>query len=312
MAQNRTPRRIALVGAGGSSGKTTSAVNIGAKLAQLGYRVRLIDADGQGDCSQYCGYMDPAWTLGDAIAGEAVYPDDTESSGWRAPTLTEIEQPVGRSSEEEAKEHGGLYSSRHETAAWLARMTLIPSGEGPTGLRLPAAVVRLEQNKMAGEVFRRALSVLNSGDPPDVEIWDLHGTVGWLTYHVLAWVDSAITAVTPDDKSVGRHLDELSGIIDEVDEFRHAPGEPRVLDLDAIIPVRTRPKRDGQYYQTVIEEIRAHERYGPKTTPPIREAVVVPESFAACEPLPLYVPNDGVTQDHSSVVDDLKERGIIG
>jgi cellulose biosynthesis protein BcsQ len=305
MTTTRRPRRIVLAGAGGSCGKTTEGVTIGSLMAVRGQRVRFVDLDGQGDASQYVNYPYAPYVIGEALIGAKVYPYG--NGGLRAPTLAEIEQPVYRASMDDADKHGGLTSPRPEVAAWLQRMSIIPSGVGSSGTTLPAAVSELERTGMGADKFRSALQnidVAAGTEPVDFEIYDLHGTVGWLTYHVLAIADKVITTVVPDDKTTGRHLDELLAIIAEVAEFNHR------LRLDAIIPVRCRPKRDGQFYDEVITDLESSDEYGSIVTPRVREAVVVPESFKQREPLPLYVPNDAVTKDNKAVLEWLDERGV--
>jgi chromosome partitioning protein len=48
-AEARAPRRIAVFNHKGGTGKTTTAINLAAGLAEVGYRVLLCDCDGQGN-----------------------------------------------------------------------------------------------------------------------------------------------------------------------------------------------------------------------------------------------------------------------
>ena len=52
--------KIAITNEKGGCGKTMSAVNISAILAERGYRVLLVDADPQGYSTMYYGLYDPS------------------------------------------------------------------------------------------------------------------------------------------------------------------------------------------------------------------------------------------------------------
>lgn len=54
----------------GGVGKTTSAVNIGAGLCKLGYKVLLIDLDPQANLSQSLGQLEPEQTVYGAMRGQ--------------------------------------------------------------------------------------------------------------------------------------------------------------------------------------------------------------------------------------------------
>lgn len=61
---------IAIANHKGGVGKTTSVVNIGARLANIGKKVLLIDLDPQASLSQSLGITDPETTIYDSIRGE--------------------------------------------------------------------------------------------------------------------------------------------------------------------------------------------------------------------------------------------------
>jgi len=72
-----TPRRIALMNQKGGVGKTTTAVNVGAALAELGRRVCLVDLDPQAHLTLHVG-LDPndlEATVYDLLADDAVSPE---------------------------------------------------------------------------------------------------------------------------------------------------------------------------------------------------------------------------------------------
>lgn len=308
MSPRKKPIRIAFAGASGSSGKTTGLVNLATQFAARGLRVRVIDLDNQGDASQYLGYTEPPYVIADVLGRERVFPDG--NGGVRVPTMAEIEVPFYRPTADEVVEYGGRTSRRASQAEWMRRITVIPSGIGSTGLTLSSVMAMLARDHLGADRVRKALVSIDDGRPnheiPDLEVIDVYGVVGDFTYQSLAIADAVVTAVTPDDKATGRHLNELSDVVDEIADLSN----PK-LKLAGIIPSRVRPRRDGEFYQDVLEGLEADERYGPLVTTRVRDAVVVPEGFRAGEPLLLWSPAANVTKDYEEVAEWLRKRGVV-
>jgi chromosome partitioning protein len=85
MAEKPFPRIIAVANQKGGVGKTTTAVNLGASLAELGFRTLIIDLDPQGNASTGLG-LNP-WSVEvsmyDVLLREAPLEDCVEASSVR-------------------------------------------------------------------------------------------------------------------------------------------------------------------------------------------------------------------------------------
>lgn len=302
---SKRPRRIAIAGSSGSTGKTSEAVALACHLAERGSTVRVWDMDGQGDTSTYFNLETPLYTVAEVLAKERIFPDPSSSDGVRAPLFRDIEVPILRNSDEEVDQYGGYNPETEAAASWMKNITVIPSGLGPTGTQLDEVLVSLQMKSIEQEKFLRAIASMDEGrEPPDYEIYDLHGTVSLLTYLVLRLVDKVLTVVVPDDKTTGRNLTKLVDIIADVSEINDG------LKLDGIIPVRIKPERDGRFYVDIVEALQQNPSYKGRVTPMVSEAVVFPQSYQAREPLLYFVPGHRGTKQHRKILEWLDKHKV--
>lgn len=316
MTTTKTPTRIVYFGVGGSTGKTSQAVNQACEWARRGLRVRYWDGDNQGDGSTYFHYMEPPTPIGEVLAGVETIEDPSSRTGRRVATMREIELPVFRATTEEAEEVGGLAPEEPGQEDWLRRLTIVPSGIGISGTTLNDAMTAMARDDLGPEKVLATIESIDEGrgeaDLPDIEIFDLPGMVGSLHYLALKWAarggtrggrSGVVLVVTPDDKAMGKHFWDALAKIESVG--KHYPIEPV-----AIMPTRVTTNR-GRFYVEMYETFKGNPKLENLVAPPVRETVHVPESFGARQPLLLWVPDERVTEDQKAVADWLKERGVI-
>ncbi len=84
-AGNRLPRILAVANQKGGVGKTTTAVNLGAALAEAGYRTLVVDLDPQGNASTGLGIniRDLQLSMYDVVIHEASIDDTIEATAMR-------------------------------------------------------------------------------------------------------------------------------------------------------------------------------------------------------------------------------------
>lgn len=316
MTNAKTPTRIVYFGVGGSSAKTSQAVNQACEYARRGLDVRYWDGDNQGDGSTWFHYMEPPTVIGEVLAGKETIDDPTSRSGKRVASMREIELPIFRSSAEEAEELGGLAAEEPGQAEWLRRLTIVPSGIGVTGTTLNDAMTDMARDSLGPENVLAAIESIDAdrdeADVPDIEIFDLPGMVGPLHYLALKWASKGgtkggrsgvVLVVTPDDKSMGKHFWDALAKIQSVSA--HYP-----IETVAIMPTRVSKNR-GKFYVEMYETFKGRPQLENLITPPVHEAVHVPESYGVRRPLLLWVPDERVTKDQEAVADWLKEHGVI-
>lgn len=156
MTQSHRPRVIAVVNQKGGVGKTTTAVNVAAALAQLGHRSLLIDLDPQANASLACGHL---------RAGESA---------------TTYDCIVGEDSFAAAERDSGV-----------SRLSYIPAS-----VDLAAAEIELvDVPERESRLRRRLDEYLQIEDPPEFVVMDCPPSLGLLTVNALVAADEIIVPI---------------------------------------------------------------------------------------------------------------------
>lgn len=114
--QRRKRRRIAFANQGGSAGKTTSIVSIGVVLADMGFRVRITDLDGQANATHVFGMDDFTLTTSDVLMRKATFRDAELQTKVDNLTLVPATQQMDTTALELSKVFGGEQRLRQQLA----------------------------------------------------------------------------------------------------------------------------------------------------------------------------------------------------
>lgn len=151
---------IAVGNRAGSAGKTTLVVNLGARLAELGHTVRVMDLDAQANASHWLGHPDP-----DGPGTREVLFDGV--------AVGDAERPVDG----------------------FDRFTVVSAHID----RMEGVEVELSRVLAGEQRLRRALQTAGD-DPSVITLLDCPGSLGTMTVSALTAADVAVTTFSPMEK----------------------------------------------------------------------------------------------------------------
>lgn len=205
--------RVAIGNHKGGSGKTATTINVAAALAEVGYRVLIVDLDPQANASRRCGVRfnpaEPTLTVSEAI--EAAKPG---VEGTAAEALVSVAWP------EPYAERVDLLPSRFDLENRISEAATV------------GAVGRLRR-ALAGADREHAVTLIDC--PP---------SLGHLTQLALAAADVAVTTVEPEYDSVEGALRYTEFIAANAAEL----GNP-TLTLAGVIVGRVRSQLGAHSFQ---------------------------------------------------------------
>ncbi|MGW3152127.1 ParA family protein [Streptomyces sp. NPDC001177] len=262
----RIARVLALTNQSGGAGKTTSAVNIGACAADLGFTTLVIDADAQCDASAAVGYDNPdeipnqanlydvltgAAKLEDAIVPALAGPYDDEQTK----PIPNFSVVLGSSSLEEAEQ---LLAPKTGREFWLR--------------------TQIERIR----------------DTYDLILIDCPGNLGLIVVNAIVAADEVVACVKPGWKEL-RALTRMEAKIDEISETFSVMGARAELANILIVDCPT-TRNQGAVYDDSQQQ--AKEAYEELVLPTVRRSPRIPEAYAAQKVLRFY---DPVTENPSKL-----------
>ncbi|MEU9547044.1 ParA family protein [Streptomyces mirabilis] len=259
-------RIIALTNQSGGAGKTTSAVNIAACAADLGYRTLVIDADAQCDASAACGYDAPddipeQANLYDALTGAAKIEDAI------VPALA---GPLGE---------GG-------STPILNMFVVLGSSELEEAEQLLAP--------KTGREFWLRTQIERIRDSYDLILVDCPGNLGLIVVNAIVAADEVVACVKPGWKEL-RALTRMETKIDTLRETFSPMGAQAELSNILIVDCPT-TRNQGAVYDDSQQQ--AKDAYEEMVLPTVRRSPRIPEAYAAQKVLRFY---DPVTENPSKL-----------
>ncbi|QKZ18819.1 ParA family protein [Streptomyces chartreusis] len=268
-ATTTTSRVLALTNQSGGAGKTTSAVNIGACAADLGFKALVIDADAQCDASAAVGYDNP-----DDVSSQAnLYDVLTGAAKIEDAVLQAMAGPVG---EEGTKPIPNLFIVLGSSALEEAEQLLAPKTGREFWLR--------------GQIDRVR-------EAYDLILIDCPGNLGLIVVNAIVASNEIVACVKPGWKEL-RALTRMEAKVDEIRETFSAMGATAELSNILIVDCPT-TRNQGAVYDDSQQQAKA--TYEELVLPTVRRSPRIPEAYAAQKVLRYY---DPVTENPTKLTAD--------
>ena len=186
-------------------------------------------------------------------------------------------------------EHGAMMDVLTGTATItdLIRPTTVPGLDlAPADTDLIMAERMLGNHAGAERLLATALAIVSPRY--DLVLIDCPPSLNLLTVGALVAADEVLVPVAMGSLEI----DGLTTLLPTVEltTQRLNPG----LRLAGVLPIKVRARQ--RMSLDVLEVLRG--RFGEQVLPPIRDAVTVAEAASAQEPITVYAPDDGVTEDY--------------
>ncbi|MER5719673.1 AAA family ATPase [Streptomyces sp. NPDC002132] len=263
---SRIARVLALTNQSGGAGKTTSAVNIGACAADLGFTTLVIDADAQCDASAAVGYDNP-----DDIPNQAnLYDVLTGAAKLEDAVAQAMAGPYG---EDGTKPIPNLFVVLGSSALEEAEQLLAPK---------------------TGREFWLKAQLDRIRDTYDLILIDCPGNLGLIVVNAIVAADDVVACVKPGWKEL-RALTRMEAKIEEISETFSAMGARAELANILIVDCPT-TRNQGAVYDDSQQQ--AKEAYEELVLPTVRRSPRIPEAYAAQKVLRYY---DPVTENPSKL-----------
>ncbi|WP_423361548.1 AAA family ATPase (plasmid) [Streptomyces albidoflavus] len=263
-------RVISMTNQVGGSGKSTSAVNLGAQLAEFGLATLIVDADDQCDASVALGYEYP-----DQLDDQKTIYHCLTTQGTK---LTEAIVPAlcGPHEDESSRAIENLY-------------LVLGSGE----------MENAEQyltTQTGRELWLKNLLEPVKNDY-DVIIVDCPGSLGIVVIGAILASDDVIACIKPGYKEL-RGLTRIEQKIELVKDTFGANGAHADLTGVLLVDVPTH-RSQGAVWDDGKK--MAQEAYGDLVLPPVRRSTKIPESYAHQKPLIYFDRAGEATADYLAV-----------